>query len=248
MSCFTSACLITDALNHYIGNTENGPQRNKLKGQMSFALRRSQSLKTLSGGHSSWSTSEILLRDKRTSVSQLVQKYESCVDLTDVGREETWSKIQESKVESLWRRYESFSASNPTLSRSISMDMLPQPDPAGANSQRTLFESKNALHRDYTSSPRLNIPPQAKMSPVSHITSSGREKSYSNEKRPFKTDRKESSYIQEGKQKFTSSPIPTVKDRSAVYRSKLAASDASGSTEQTGSVIQEHGKKKQNKV
>ncbi|XP_056598810.1 xin actin-binding repeat-containing protein 1 isoform X2 [Triplophysa dalaica] len=266
---------------------------------MSFTLRRSQSLKTLSGGHSSWSTSQILLWDKRTSVSQLVQKYESCVDLTDVGREETWSKtsglrrsnhaeIQESKVESLWRKYESFSASNPTLSKSISMDMLPQPDPAGANSQRTLFESKNALHRDYTSSPRLNIPPQAKMSPVSLMTSSGREQSYSSthvtrsmkthqmdkgfestgrrtiteghgyvttrypsglndEKRPFKTDLKESSYIQGRKQKFTSSPIPTLKERSAVYLSKVAASDASGSTEQTGSVTQEHGKKKQNK-
>ncbi|XP_056598809.1 xin actin-binding repeat-containing protein 1 isoform X1 [Triplophysa dalaica] len=267
---------------------------------MSFTLRRSQSLKTLSGGHSSWSTSQILLWDKRTSVSQLVQKYESCVDLTDVGREETWSKtsglrrsnhaeIQESKVESLWRKYESFSASNPTLSKSISMDMLPQPDPAGANSQRTLFESKNALHRDYTSSPRLNIPPQAKMSPVSLMTSSGREQSYSSthvtrsmkthqmdkgfestgrrtiteghgyvttrypsglndEKRPFKTDLKESSYIQGRKQKFTSSPIPTLKERSAVYLSKVAASDASGSTEQTGSVTQEHGKKKQNKM
>lgn len=39
-----------------------------------------------------------------------------------------------------------------------------------------------------------------------------------------------------------------MKDRSAVYLSKVAASDASGSTEQIGSVIQEHGKKKQGKM
>lgn len=55
----------------------------------------------------------------------------------------------------------------------------------------------------------------------------------SDEKRPFKTDLKE---FQGRKQKFTSAPISSVKDRSAVYLSKVAASDASGSTEQTVSV------------
>lgn len=89
------------------------------------------------------------------------------------------SNHDESKVESLWRRYESLSGVNSTLSRSISMDMLPQPDQVGTNSLRVLFESKNALRQDYASSPRLNVTPQAKSSPVSHITSPGREKGYS---------------------------------------------------------------------
>lgn len=102
-----------------------------------------------------------------------------CIPQSSGLRGSNHAEIQESKVESLWRRYESFSTSIPTFSKSISMDMLPQPDPAGVNSQRTLFESKNALRRDYTSSPRLNVPSQAKTSPVSHTTSSGRGKGYS---------------------------------------------------------------------
>ncbi|XP_051554881.1 xin actin-binding repeat-containing protein 1-like isoform X2 [Myxocyprinus asiaticus] len=268
---------------------------------MSFTLRRSQSLKSLSGGHSSWSTSEIQVWDKRRSVSQLVQKYESCVALTDVGREEAWSKSSGlSKVETLWRRYESLSGANRTLSRSISTEMLPQPDRLGTNAARSLFESKNALRQDYASSPRLNVTPQAKSNPVNHITSprreapTGREKGYSSattvttikkdkayqkdktfettrrrtisgvpgyvtrsssglneEKRRFKTDLKESSY-QEHKQTYTYSPIPTVKDRSVLYLSKVAAADFSGFTERQGSVVQEHlvssRKKKQSKM
>lgn len=86
---------------------------------------------------------------------------------------------EESKIESLWRRYESLSGVNSTLSRSISMDMLPQPDQMGTNSLRAVFESKNALRQDYASSPRLNVTAQAKSSPVSHITSPGRAKGYS---------------------------------------------------------------------
>jgi len=89
------------------------------------------------------------------------------------------SNHEESKVESLWRRYESLSGVNSSFSRSISMDMLPQPEQVGTNSLRVLFESKNALRQDYASSPHLNVTPQAKSSPVSHITSPGREKGYS---------------------------------------------------------------------
>ncbi|KTG31555.1 hypothetical protein cypCar_00026425, partial [Cyprinus carpio] len=135
---------------------------------MSFTLRRSQSLKSFSGGHSSWSTSEVLLWDRRTPVSQLVDWYESCVDLTDVDREEAWSKSsglrrsnhEESKVENIWRRYESLSGTSNILSRSISVEMSPQPDLVGPDTRRVLFESQK-----YASSPRLNVTPQAKSSP-----------------------------------------------------------------------------------
>ncbi|XP_018926264.2 xin actin-binding repeat-containing protein 1 isoform X1 [Cyprinus carpio] len=266
---------------------------------MSFTLRRSQSLKSLSGGHSSW------IWDRRTPVSQLVERYESCVDLTDIDREEACSKSsglrrsnhEENKVENLWRRYESLSGTNNTLSRSISMDMLPQPDLVGPNAQRVLFESKK-----YASSPRLNVTPKTKSSPVSPsasqwreaptgwekvysgattVTSAKKDKAHQKEKtfnetmrrrtisgvpgyvtrsstglnddkKHFKKDRESASY-QDHKQKYTSSPIPSVKDRSALYLSKVAAADSSGYIEQQGSVFQEHlitsgKKKKQSKM
>lgn len=50
------------------------------------------------------------------------------------------------------------------------MEMPPQPDLVGPDTRRVLFESKK-----YASSPRLNVTPQAKSSPVSHITSQWRE-------------------------------------------------------------------------
>lgn len=102
-----------------------------------------------------------------------------CIPQSSGLRGSNHAEIQESKFESLWRRYESLSASNPTLSRSISMDMLTQPDLGGYHSLRPLSESKSVLRRDYTSSPRLNVTTQTKMNPVTHMSSSGREKSYS---------------------------------------------------------------------
>lgn len=80
------------------------------------------------------------------------------------------SNYEEGKVENRWRRYESLSGKNSTLSRSISMEMLAQPDLVGPNARRALFESKK-----YASSPRLNVTPQAKSGPVSHIASQWRE-------------------------------------------------------------------------
>ncbi|KTG01039.1 hypothetical protein cypCar_00034572 [Cyprinus carpio] len=50
------------------------------------------------------------------------------------------------------------------------MDMLPQPDLVGPNAQRVLFESKK-----YASSPRLNVTPKTKSSPVSPSASQWRE-------------------------------------------------------------------------
>ncbi|KTG01038.1 hypothetical protein cypCar_00034573, partial [Cyprinus carpio] len=72
------------------------------------------------------------------------------------------------------------------------------------------------------------------------------------DKKHFKKDRESASY-QDHKQKYTSSPIPSVKDRSALYLSKVAAADSSGYIEQQGSVFQEHlitsgKKKKQSKM
>lgn len=51
------------------------------------------------------------------------------------------------------------------------------------------------------------------------------------DKKHFKKDRESASY-QEHKPKYTSSTIPSVKDRSALYLSKVAAADSSGYIEQ----------------
>jgi len=52
------------------------------------------------------------------------------------------------------------------------------------------------------------------------------------ERRHLKKDQRQSASYLEHKQKYTSSHIQSVKDRSALYLSKVAAADSSGSIEQ----------------
>ncbi|KAJ8337217.1 hypothetical protein SKAU_G00384370 [Synaphobranchus kaupii] len=62
-------------------------------------LRRAQSLKTLSTGHSEWwegtgTGNRTVRRDRRKSVSQLVEQYQSSLELRSIDIEEDKQKVQ----------------------------------------------------------------------------------------------------------------------------------------------------------
>ncbi|XP_063076016.1 uncharacterized protein LOC134466047 [Engraulis encrasicolus] len=142
---------------------------------MSSTLRRTQSLKNVSESQRSWASPATPLWHTKKSVSQLVQQYQSCAELRTVGIEENGPKRQLIRDEAhttkaatppatpkqlqghLWDEPAGFRGWT-TLSRSRSMESLPQraPPPVGTNALRALFESKNALQQDFSSSPRLN--------------------------------------------------------------------------------------------
>ncbi|KAI9518662.1 hypothetical protein NQZ68_035538 [Dissostichus eleginoides] len=107
-----------------------------------FGLRRTQSLKSLSGVQERSWVMPALTRWDRKSVSQLVQH---CVDgglrRLDTGGENLAL---------------SGSGRSSNLSRSCSMDFLPQREPSGTRALCALFESKAGLHKSFTSNPRLN--------------------------------------------------------------------------------------------
>ncbi|XP_013864373.1 uncharacterized protein LOC106517879 [Austrofundulus limnaeus] len=128
-----------------------------------FGLRRTQSLRSLSGvQESSWVRSPSATWNRR-SVSQLVQHYQSCADLRSSEKAEEKLEVSENCVDgrrrwqdnrdnvSLWRSAGSFS-----LSRSRSMDFLPQKEPSGTRALCALFENKATLQQKLNSSPRLN--------------------------------------------------------------------------------------------
>ncbi|TRY53801.1 hypothetical protein DNTS_002763 [Danionella cerebrum] len=276
---------------------------------MSFTLRRSQSLKSLSVAQSSW------IWDRKTPVSQLVQRYESCWDLRDAGREGLWSKSthlrrpnhEEGKVGSLWRRYESLSGERTSFYRSVSVDSLVKGEVMGINMQTGLKLRRRGggpslltldldpdlplLSIAACLNVPLNIQPDGSNSP-SHLLSSSclhivesfyrvrRDKNQLSPTREgqsetgaahrqsrtnrdtqhhghaspslhnhLKKDRTE--LASQDYKKYATSRILSVKDRSTLYLSKVAAADTSGSIQQQGTVVQEHfnGKtKKQNKM
>ncbi|XP_010890102.3 xin actin-binding repeat-containing protein 1 isoform X1 [Esox lucius] len=142
-------------------------------------LRRSQSLRNLSrsgGQERSWVRSSSSLWDNKKSVSQLVQQYQSCVELSTYETENEKQKLclsfrstkedfSEAGADSPWRRLKSLGnhadhmglgSGSLCLHRSRSMDYLPQRDraPEGTRALRALFESKAALQQDRK--PRLN--------------------------------------------------------------------------------------------
>ncbi|XP_036842493.1 xin actin-binding repeat-containing protein 1 isoform X4 [Oncorhynchus mykiss] len=165
-------------------------------------LRKSQSLRSLSGfgvKERSWETSKSSLWDNKKSVSQLVQHYQSCVELSTSETNEEKIKVCNASLSfsspreemsvglvSPWRRLESrgdqvdrlgTDSGSFLLSRSRSMDHLPQRDraPEGTSALRALFESKATLQEDFYSSTRLNIAsPASRM--VAGIQSSEMEK------------------------------------------------------------------------
>ncbi|XP_035284601.1 xin actin-binding repeat-containing protein 1 isoform X1 [Anguilla anguilla] len=148
--------------------------------EMRTTMRRAQSLKNLSTGHNEWwgatGTGIGTGRwDRRKSVSQLVEQYQSSLELRSIGTEEHKQKFTPpkdpkstgSKVDTLLRRYESREwarqsardGGGPVLSRSRSMDYLPPHKPTGTEAMRALFESKAALQHNFSSTPWLNPNP-----------------------------------------------------------------------------------------
>ncbi|KAK1879564.1 Xin actin-binding repeat-containing protein 1 [Dissostichus eleginoides] len=129
-----------------------------------FGLRRTQSLKSLSGVQERSWVMPALTRWDRKSVSQLVQHYQSCADLSSIEKEDHKLQVSESCVDGGLRRLDtggenlalSGSGRSSNLSRSCSMDFLPQREPSGTRALCALFESKAGLHKSFTSNPRLN--------------------------------------------------------------------------------------------
>ncbi|XP_031162667.1 xin actin-binding repeat-containing protein 1 isoform X1 [Sander lucioperca] len=128
-----------------------------------FGLRRTQSLRSLSGVQERSSVMPAPTRWNRKSVSQLVQHYQSSADLRSIEKEEPKLQVSESYVEGRWRRLESEEnvalwgpGRRSNLSRSRSMDYLPQKKSSGTKALRALFESKVTLQQSFNSSPRLN--------------------------------------------------------------------------------------------
>ncbi|XP_042284102.1 serine-rich adhesin for platelets-like [Thunnus maccoyii] len=128
-----------------------------------MSLRRTQSLKNLSGVQERSWVMPAPTRWDRKSVSQLVQRYQSCDDLRSSEKAEHKLQVPESCVEARWRRLESKenvalqgSFRSFGLSRSRSMDVLPQREASGTRALCALFESKATLQQRFNSSPRLN--------------------------------------------------------------------------------------------
>ncbi|KAL0966561.1 hypothetical protein UPYG_G00296810 [Umbra pygmaea] len=142
-------------------------------------LRRSQSLRSLSGPEGqdrSWVRASSFW-DYKKSVSQLVQQYQSCVELSIYETHEEKQKIYlpfrstkenfpEAELDYPSRRLETWGnhvdlrgpgSSSLRWSRSRSMEHLPQRDhaPEGTRALRELFEPKAALQQD--KKPRLNV-------------------------------------------------------------------------------------------
>ncbi|XP_038156448.1 xin actin-binding repeat-containing protein 1 isoform X4 [Cyprinodon tularosa] len=128
-----------------------------------LGLRKTQSLRNLSGAQErSWIMSSTA-NWNRKSVSQLVQQYQSCADLRSSEKSEQGFEDSETCADSRWRRLDSRETGSlwSNMSRSRSMDFLPQRETTGTRALRALFESKATLQQDYHSSPRLNCLPSA---------------------------------------------------------------------------------------
>ncbi|XP_078791611.1 xin actin-binding repeat-containing protein 1 isoform X2 [Oryzias latipes] len=98
----------------------------------------------------------------RKSVSQLVQHYQSCADLSSCKKAEQKHEVSGNCVDDGWRsenRKSQVMWGSGRLSghsRSRSMDFLPQKDTVGTRALCALFESKATLQQNYNSSPSLN--------------------------------------------------------------------------------------------
>ncbi|MEQ2310540.1 hypothetical protein AMECASPLE_010077 [Ameca splendens] len=123
-----------------------------------FGLRRTQSLRSLSGTQEmSWVMTSAG-NWTRKSVSQLVQHYQSCADLRSSEKEEQGYEDSETCVNGHWKVLDNRETGRfwSNLSKSRSMEFIPQREISGTRALRTLFESKATLQQDYHSSPRLN--------------------------------------------------------------------------------------------
>ncbi|XP_042570229.1 LIM domain-containing protein isoform X3 [Cyprinus carpio] len=117
--------------------------------EVKSSLRRAQSLRSVSTDRVlSWT--EAGLRDKKTSVSQLVAQYQNSPgrkakegDSGNIKHETTTIPVCESRVETIVRRTDVKEKSRVSpLSPSKSMESLPRHRPTGTTALRALFESK----------------------------------------------------------------------------------------------------------
>ncbi|XP_035490686.2 xin actin-binding repeat-containing protein 1 isoform X1 [Scophthalmus maximus] len=128
-----------------------------------FGLRRTQSLRSLSGVQErSWVLPASTCWNRK-SVSQLVQHYQGCADIRSIEKVERNLQGSESCVDSRRGRAgrrESVDlwgwGGSSNLSRSRSMDFLPQKESSGTRALCALFESKATLQQSIHSSPRLD--------------------------------------------------------------------------------------------
>ncbi|KAM4604672.1 xin actin-binding repeat-containing protein 1 [Polymixia lowei] len=240
-------------------------------------LRRSQSVKSLSGvQEGSWVMPALTLWNRK-SVTQLVQQYQSCGDLRifdkaerklQASRVSSKAEVFESGLDGRLRRFDSRenvdqlgSGRSFSLWRSRSMDHLPQREAAGTRALCALFESKAALQRDASCSPRLNTasamgskagrdcPPVAWKGPSTPVkdtttqritqrerrqTISGLPESYARASRYSQDDRKtqQLSYSDAQTRHGRDRTSTSVRDRSALYLSRVAATDSTGASAQ----------------
>ncbi|KAM6989737.1 xin actin-binding repeat-containing protein 1 isoform 3-T3 [Tautogolabrus adspersus] len=236
----------------------------------SFGLRRTQSLKSLSGGQERSWVMPASTRWDRKSVFQLVQHYQSCADLTSDEKVDVKFQGSESCVDGGWRRMESResvslggSGRSSNLSRSRSMDFLPQRESTGTKALCALFESKASLQQCFSSSPLSSVPNNSSTTgrehPLqdwrSHNTSlketsiqtnssgdggkvmNGLPESYDRSSRYSNDDKYSPSLTKGGSPSRQSrdkiSLLSSVRDRSALYLSRAAATDCTGGSTHT---------------
>ncbi|XP_034412152.1 xin actin-binding repeat-containing protein 1 [Cyclopterus lumpus] len=230
-----------------------------------FGLRRTQSLRSLSGVQERSWVMPAPTRWDRKSVSQLVQHYQSCADLRGIKKQEHKLQVSVSCVDGGWRQLESGdngalwgAGRSSNLSRSRSMDVLPQKESSATKALCALFESKAKLQQGFNSSPRLNASATGSNAGRDCPLLDGRSHKETSTQRAAQLEgRKDmnglpessaraSRYLQDDKysSSLTKGSTPTrqssnkiatsssVRDRSAVYLSRAAAIDSTGGSAQ----------------
>ncbi|XP_077391397.1 xin actin-binding repeat-containing protein 1 isoform X2 [Festucalex cinctus] len=231
-----------------------------------FSLRRTQSLRSLSWAQErSWDMPAPTRWDRK-SVLQLVHQYQSCGDLRN--QENMTHKFQTSNriLAEGWRGPENRdkvgSLRTTRLSRSRSMDVLPQRENSGTRALCALFESKAKLQQKSSCSPSLNssmfarngkrggdCPPQDRRSHnknAQKVTQSqgGRTApdfsnkvsssrySYDDKYSTFTSLTKSGILTTQASNRITT--CSSVRDRSALYLSRAASIDSIGRSTQPG--------------
>ncbi|XP_033838549.2 xin actin-binding repeat-containing protein 1 [Periophthalmus magnuspinnatus] len=187
----------------------------------------------------------VLSRWDRKSVSQLVQHYQSCSDLRSIGK---YNETQgEDLVDGRWRGGIVVS-SRVSLSRSRSMDVLPQRGVFSTRALCALFESKSMMHSG-SSMQHLTTPPEGALqdwgkNKKNQFYQRDLTKGTAMSESRFLKDDNNSGTVNKGTPIQGRNQIPTsssVRDRSALYLSRSA--DSPGGSEQPESTGTAQGKK-----
>ncbi|CAN9503274.1 unnamed protein product [Ophioblennius macclurei] len=231
-----------------------------------FDLRRTPSLESVSAAQKKSWVMMNLSRWDRKSVSELVQHYQSCVDLRSYEQEEPTPEVPETRVEIRTKkqsRKEYGSARDANLMRSVSMDFLPQRESGGTRALCALFESKVTLQENSDSSTvddrpgkERHLQTKSRYS-ITHKepaiqsttqvdgarTMNGLPESYARTSRRSHDDKRSSVLIKGGsptRQVRDKASTPTsVRDRSALYLSRAATTGATGGSPQPQEIAQQ---------